>query len=138
MLFTKSTAYTLHALVELSKFDKPVDVAHLSEITQLPKPFLAKLLQTLSRKDFIKSFKGIHGGFMLSKKPKDIKIIDIFRVMEDKNSLVFYCSSDPNDCMRDRADICSIRPFFVFLENEFMEIIKNYTLEDIIRMKADN
>ena len=138
MLFTKSTAYTLHALVELSKFDKPVDVTHLSEITELPKPFLAKLLQTLSRKGFIKSFKGIHGGFILSKDPKDIKIIDIFKVMEDKNSLVFYCSSDPKDCMRGRASICSIRPFFSFLEDEFMQIVKNYTLEDIIRMKSDN
>jgi Rrf2 family protein len=138
LLFTKSTAYTLHALVELSKFDKPVDVTYLSEITELPKPFLAKLLQALSRKGFVKSFKGIHGGFILSKKAKDIKIIDIFRVVEDKNSLVFYCSSDPNDCMRDRAEICSIRPFFAFLENEFMEVVKNYTLEDVIRMKSDN
>ena len=136
LLFTKSTAYTLHALVELSKFDKPVDVTHLAEITELPKPFLAKLLQTLSRKGFVKSFKGIHGGFVLSKEPKEIKIIDIFRVMEDKDSLVFYCSSDPDDCMRSRASICSIRPFFAFLEDEFLKIIQNYTLDDVIRMKS--
>jgi len=138
LLFTKSTAYTLHALVELSKFDKPVDVTHLSQITELPKPFLAKLLQNLSRKGFVKSFKGIHGGFILVRKPEEIKIIDIFKVMEDKNSLVFYCSSDPNDCMRDRADVCSIRPFFSFLENEFLNVVKNYTLQDVIRMKSGN
>jgi len=137
LLFTKSTAYTLHALVELSNFDKPVDVSTLAEITELPKPFLAKLLQTLSRKGFVKSFKGIHGGFVLSKKPEEIKIIDIFRAMEDKNSLVFYCSSDPKDCMRGRASICSIRPFFSFLEDEFLKVVKNYTLEDVIRMKTD-
>ena len=136
MLFTKSTAYTLHALVELANFDKPVDVTHLSQITELPKPFLAKLLQTLSRKGFVKSFKGIHGGFILAKEPNEIKIIDIFKVMEDKNSLVFYCSSDPQDCMRGRASICSIRPFFSFLEEEFLKIIQNYTLEDVIRMKS--
>ena len=136
LLFTKSTAYALHALVELSKFNKPVDVTRLSEITELPKPFLAKLLQALSRKGFVKSFKGIHGGFVLSKEPKDIKIMDVFKVMEDKNSLVFYCSSNPEDCMRERADICSIRPFFAFLEEEFLKIVQNYTLEDVIRMKS--
>ena len=136
LLFTKSTAYTLHALVELSKFDKPVDVAHLAEITELPKPFLAKLLQTLSRKGFVNSYKGIHGGFILSQEPKDVKIIDIFKAMEDKDSLVFYCSSDPKDCMRNRASICSIRPFFAFLENEFIKIVENYTLEDVIRIKS--
>ena len=136
MLFTKSTAYTLHALVVLSEYDKPVDVTHLSEITELPKPFLAKLLQTLSRKGFVKSFKGIHGGFILAKNPEDIKIMDLFKIMEDKNALVFYCASDPKDCVRDRASICAIRPFFSFLEDEFMKIIDNYTLADVIRMKS--
>ena len=136
MLFTKSTAYTLHALVELSKFDKPVDVTHLAEITDLPKPFLAKLLQTLSKKGFVKSFKGIHGGFLLEKNPEEIKIIDIFKVIEDKESMVFYCSSNPKECMRGRASICSVRPFFSFLEDEFLKVVKNYTLQDVIRMSS--
>jgi len=136
LLFTKSTAYTLHALVELSKFDKPVDVTHLAEITDLPKPFLAKLLQTLSKKGFVKSFKGIHGGFLLEKNPEEIKIIDIFKVIEDKESMVFYCSSNPKECMRGRASICSVRPFFSFLEDEFLKVVKNYTLQDVIRMSS--
>jgi len=136
LLFTKSTVYTLHALVELSKFDKPVDVSHLAEITDLPRPFLAKLLQTLSKKGFVKSYKGIHGGFILSKSPKEIKILEIFKAMEDKNSLVFYCSNDAKDCVRGRSSICSIRPFFSFLEEKLLDVIKDYTLEDVIRMKS--
>jgi Rrf2 family protein len=138
MIFTKSTAYTLQALVELSKFDKPVDVTKLSEITELPKPFLAKLLQTLSKKGFVKSFKGIHGGFVLAKNPKDIKITDIFSAMEDRESFVFYCSKNKDDCTRDRADICSLWPFFAKLENEISKILEKYTLEDVIRMKTAN
>ncbi len=138
MIFTKSTAYALQALVELSKFHKPVDVNKLSEITQIPKPFLAKLLQNLSKRRFIKSYKGIHGGFLLVKKPEEIKITDIFRAMEDKESLVFYCSSNPKDCVRDRSDICDIRPFFSMLEKEMIKIIDKYTLDDVIRMKSGN
>ena len=136
MLFTKSTAYTLQALVELSKFDKPVDVTKLSELTDLPKPFLAKLLQTLSKKGFIKSFKGIHGGFLLAKNPEEIKIVDLFKALEDKESFVFYCSGDKNNCTRDRANICVLWPFFAKLEKEIEEVIKHYTLLDVIRMKS--
>ncbi|WP_456488190.1 Rrf2 family transcriptional regulator [Caminibacter pacificus] len=136
MIFTKSTAYTLQALVELSKFDKPVDVTKLSELTELPKPFLAKLLQTLSKKGFVKSFKGIHGGFVLAKEPKDIKITDVFSAMEDKESLVFYCSKNINDCTRDRGGVCSLWPFFAKLESEISKILDKYTLEDVIRMKS--
>ncbi|NPA11673.1 MAG: Rrf2 family transcriptional regulator [Epsilonproteobacteria bacterium] len=136
MLFTKSTAYTLQALVELSKFDKPVDVAKLSELTELPKPFLAKLLQTLSKKGFIKSFKGIHGGFLLAKDPEDIKIVDIFKALEDKDSFVFYCSSNKQNCTRERADVCILQPFFAKLEDEIYEIMKKYRLSDVIRMES--
>ncbi len=136
MLFTKSTAYTLQALIELSKFKKPVDVNTLSELIEIPKPFLAKLLQNLSKENFIKSFKGIHGGFMLIKKPEDIKIIDVFKAMEDKDSLVFYCSSNKANCVRNRSSICSTMPFFSMLEDEFSAIMQKYTLADAIRMKS--
>ncbi|WP_456471290.1 RrF2 family transcriptional regulator [Caminibacter sp.] len=136
MLFTKSTAYALQALIELSKFDKPVDVNKISELTELPKPFLAKLLQNLSKKGFIKSFKGIHGGFMLVKKPEEIKIVDVFKSLEDKNSLVFYCSSDKEECTRDRSQVCSLWPFFSKIEDEVAKILEKYTLADVIRIKA--
>ncbi len=137
MLFTKSTAYALQALIELSTYNKPIDVNTLSEKTDIPKPFLAKLLQNLSKKNIIKSYKGIHGGFLLTKKPDEIKIIDIFKTIEDKDSLVFYCSSNAKNCTRERSSICSTLPFFAKLENEIEKIIENYTLADVIRIKSD-
>ena len=136
MLFTKSTAYALQALIELSSYDKPVDVNTLSEKTDIPKPFLAKLLQNLSKKNIIKSYKGIHGGFLLTKKPEEIKILDIFKTIEDKDSLVFYCSSNAKNCTRERSSICSTMPFFNLLENEIEKIIEKYTLADVIRIKS--
>ena len=136
MLFTKSTAYALQALIELSSYDKPVDVNTLSEKTDIPKPFLAKLLQNLSKKNVIKSYKGIHGGFLLTKKPEEIKILDIFKTIEDKDSLVFYCSSNSQNCTRERSSICSTMPFFNRLENEIETVIEKYTLADVIRIKS--
>jgi len=134
LLFTKSTIYALHALVELSNFDEPVDVSKLASLTNLPKPFLAKLLQYLSKEGFISSFKGVNGGFILTKKPSEIKIIDIFKAIENKDSLVFYCSNE-KDCIRKNSS-CKIKPFLIGLEKEFLEIIKNYTLLDVIRMNT--
>ncbi len=136
MLFTKSTAYALQALVELSKFEKPIDVNKISELTDLPKPFLAKLLQNLSKHGFVKSFKGIHGGFVLAKKPEEIKIVDVFKSLEDKDSLVFYCSSNKDDCTRERSDICALWPFFAKMEKEISKVLDKYTLADVIRIKS--
>ena len=134
MIFTKSTAYALQALMELAKFEKPIDVTKLSEITALPKPFLAKLLQTLSKKGFVKSFKGVKGGFILAKQPQEIKILDLFKVLEEKN-LVFYCSNDKSLCTRGRKD-CPLWKFFSLLENDFKKILEKYTLLDLIRIES--
>ena len=136
MLFTKSSAYTLQALMELSFFDTPVDTTKLAEITDLPKPFLAKLLQVLSKKGYVKSFKGMNGGFLLEKKPNEIKILEIFKVIEDKDSLVFHCAKSRENCVRNRGSICNVQPFFAFLENHLENILKDMTLEDVIRMNS--
>jgi Rrf2 family protein len=132
MIFTKSTAYALQALIELSKSKKPIDVATLSNLTNLPRPFLAKLLQNLSKNGIVKSFKGINGGFLLAKDPKEITITEIFKALEDKDSFVFYCSSSKEKCTRDRNDICSLWPFFSKLEGEISKVLDKYTLFDVI------
>jgi Rrf2 family protein len=134
LLFTKSTVYTLQALVELSKFDKPVDVTFLSKEADVPKSFLAKLLQHLTKGGIVASFKGVNGGFKLAKKPEEIKIVDIFKIVEDKDSFVFYCTSSEVDCKKEHS--CGVKNFFVYLEKEVINILNNYTLEDVIRMNS--
>jgi Rrf2 family protein len=139
MLFTKSTAYTLQVLIELSKFKNPVDVTKLSEITSIPKPFLAKLLQTLSKKGYVKSFKGVNGGFLLEKKPEEINILALFKAVENKDTLVFCCVNDNPCCNVNRSkedSFCKINPFFNFIEDKIVNILANLTLADIIRMSA--
>ena len=133
MIFTKATAYSLQALIELAKYDTPKDVNFLSLHSNLPKPFLAKLLQNLSKKGIVKSIKGIHGGFLLVKKPSEISIYDIFKAMEDKDSIVFYCSNSGDNCIKKRETICSLGSFFTKLEDEVATILKKYTLEDVIK-----
>ena len=133
MLFTKSTAYALQALIELSKYDKPIDVSTISQKTQIPKSFLAKLMQNLSRNGFVYSYKGINGGFILAKKPEEIKLLDIFKSLEDKNTLVFYCSKSKDDCTRNRGYICELQPFFEEMEKEISQVLDKYTLADFIR-----
>lgn len=133
MIFTKATAYSLQALIELAKYDTPKDVNFLSLNSNLPKPFLAKLLQNLSKKGIVKSIKGIHGGFLLVKKPSEISIYDIFKAMEDKESIVFYCSNSSDNCIKNRDTICSLGSFFTKLEDEVATILKKYTLEDVIK-----
>ena len=135
MIFTRATGYAILALTELSKLESPIDSQTLSSNIGVSKYFLAKLLQSLARDGIVKSFKGINGGFVLNKDQSEIKIIDIFKSVEDKDSLVYECSKNEDDCPRGTASLCSIWPFLNILEDNVYSYLSKYTLEDVIKAK---
>jgi len=136
MIFTRSTGYALLALSELALLDKAIDTTHLSERISVSKYFLAKLLQNLSKKEIVKSFKGVNGGFVLNKKPIDIKVIDIFNCVEDREFLVYECASKKENCPNNRAGVCSIWPFLSLLEEDVSKYLEKFTLEDVLRIRS--
>jgi Rrf2 family protein len=135
MIFTRSTGYALLALAELATLEDAIDTAHLSERIGVSKYFLAKLLQNLSKKGIVKSFKGVNGGFVLEKKPPEIQVIEIFQCVEDKDFLVYECAQSQDDCPNNRASVCSIWPFLNLLEDNILKYLEKFTLEDVIRMR---
>lgn len=69
-MFSKSCKYAIRAVLHLAlhaKDEHKCSVAELAEDLQVPKHFLAKVLQTLSKHGLISSVKGPNGGFYLSK-----------------------------------------------------------------------
>jgi len=135
MIFTRSTGYALLALAELATLNDAIDSNHLSQKIGISKYFLAKLLQNLSKKGIVKSFKGVNGGFILAKEPENIKVIDIFNCVEDKEFLVYECAQNEDDCPNHRANVCSIWPFLNLLEDNILKYLEKFTLEDVIRMR---
>jgi Rrf2 family protein len=135
MIFTRSTGYALLALAELSQIEGAIDTTHLSKKIGVSKYFLAKLLQNLSKKGIVKSFKGVNGGFILDEKPENIGIIDIFKSVEDKEFLVYECAQNEDDCPNNRASVCSIWPFLNLIEDNIFQYLEKFTLEDVIRMR---
>jgi len=135
MIFTRSTGYALLALSELAQIEGAIDTTHLSEKIGVSKYFLAKLLQNLSKKGIVKSFKGVNGGFILDKNPTEIGVIDIFQCVEDKEFLVYECAQKKSDCPNNRANVCSIWPFLNLLEDNIFKYLEKFTLDDVIRMR---
>ena len=135
MIFTRSTGYALLALTELAQLKEAIDTNHLSEEIGISKYFLAKLLQNLTKRGIVKSFKGVKGGVILDKKPSEIKIIDIFRCVEDKEFLVYECAQNEDACPNKRANVCAIWPFLNLLEDNILQYLEKFTLEDVIKMK---
>ena len=132
MLITRASEYAILSLIVLSKASSPLDSETLSKELSIPKSFLAKILQSLAKKNILKSFKGVNGGFVLNKEAKDISMLEVMSAVEGKAPAVFECAPSRDDCPSDRAKICSIWPFLNKLQGKIDSFLADLTLADIL------
>jgi len=85
-MFSKKVAYAIRCLVYLAERDEPVLIREISEVTGIPHPYLAKIVNELTRKNFITSQRGIGGGIALAKKQCIVGMPDC----SDETGCVFH------------------------------------------------
>ena len=132
MLITRASEYAILSLILLSKASAPMDSETLSKELSIPKSYLSKILQALAKKDILKSFKGVNGGFFLEKNANDINMLDVMSIVEGKAPAVFECAPSRDQCPSERAHICSIWPFLNKLQGKIDVFLAELTLADIL------
>jgi Rrf2 family protein len=83
-LISTKGAYGLSAMYELSKHQSsnPMQIKDISANANIPQNYLEQLLSKLRQANLVSSTRGARGGFILAKKPDDIKIVDILIALE--------------------------------------------------------
>lgn len=83
-MLSKKTKYGLKALSYLSKQQRnvPILISDISRAENISRKFLESILLTLKKNGILSSKKGKGGGYFLLKKPSEIKISTIMRVLE--------------------------------------------------------
>lgn len=84
-MFTKASQYGLRTVLLLAACDDGetiLGVRDIAERLDIPKYFLAKVLQELSRKNMISSIRGPGGGFYLSDQNRSQSLYDIILALE--------------------------------------------------------
>jgi len=128
------TKYGLKALSYLARqeFNVPVLISEISESENISKKFLESILLTLKKNGVLASKKGKGGGYYLLKRPNQIKISTVIRVLEGPIamlpcvSLNYYEKCD--DC--DNEEKCSLNRLMVEVRDNTLKILENKTLED--------
>jgi Rrf2 family protein len=82
-MISQTVEYALRAVVTLAQNQGQACTAQkISELTQVPGPYLSKLMQVLVRGGLVRSQRGLHGGFVLNSKPDELTIWDVVDVVE--------------------------------------------------------
>jgi Rrf2 family transcriptional regulator, iron-sulfur cluster assembly transcription factor len=131
MLLTKKSEYALLSLISIAKSDTPKNVDVLSRELNIPKSFLAKIMQNLAKNDIVISHRGVNGGFVLKKPYDEITILEITTVAEERVPSVFECSPSESSCPSDIANACTVWPLLNNLQGKINEFLEQLTLKDI-------
>ncbi len=99
----------------------------------LPTPFLAKILQLLSKQKILSSTKGPHGGFILLRKPGQITLFDIVRAI-DGDELFTNCVMHNNQCRCSDIEKapCLLHDEYTDIRVSLSRLFKDKTIENIV------
>lgn len=133
MKLTVKSEYACLAMIVLAQqYDSGalITIADISKQKEIPKKYLEQILLTLKRAGYVKSRKGSEGGYMLAKKPEEINIAEIIRLMDgalapvESVSTYFYGHTPIEKCPKLLGVFKSIRDYI-------SEKLENITLKDL-------
>jgi len=140
-MLSKKCKYAIHALVYLAdRFQQgPVHIQEIAETQHIPKKFLEAILLELRNAKILHSKKGKGGGYYLYKKPQEVNLIEIIRLMDGAIAMLPCVSLnyyEPcEECLDEKT--CGIRFAFLGVRDETLRILSESTLDQIVkRQKA--
>jgi len=129
MQITKETDYAIRCVLHLSQDpDKVIMVDAIARNKKIPKSFLAKILQKLSKAGIVKSFRGVNGGYQLGKHPSDISLLNIIESIEGP-VVMNECAMNKKVC--DMSDSCTVHPVWLKIRKIVESTLSDYNLETL-------
>ena len=129
-LSTKSR-YGLRAIIEIAKSygAQPAKRKIVASNQEISDSYLENILIVLKNNRIIDTTRGINGGYILSRPPKDITVLEIVDALEGPLDLV-DCVSSNTIC--SKTETCAARTIWKELSHSWKSILGDMTLQDMI------
>jgi Rrf2 family protein len=129
---SKKADYALIAMKHLAA-DAPNGTASAREIAEryaIPLELLAKVLQQLTRRGFLVSQMGIHGGYHLARSTTAISVADIIEAIDGPLAIT---ACGPSDERCEQFSKCNVRDPLWRVKDRIVEVLQTITLSDMAR-----
>jgi len=136
MIYSRSAEYAIRAFVYLAEVPegKYAMVKHIAEQGDIPAHFLAKILQQLARKGFLRSSKGPTGGFTLRQPPADISLLQIVDAV-DGLSEYQRCPGGMTECNDNMP--CGMHESWKALRSRIIGYLEETSIADVAAALED-
>lgn len=130
MQLTREGDYAVRVLVDLAGRPRGdvVRTDDLSARTGVPRPYLAKIIQILSRASLVQTRQGPMGGVSLLKDPATITLREMVEAVEGPIYLN-RCLVRPGECPRDR--FCPVHPVWHRIQASLLRELDAVTAKEL-------
>lgn len=135
MRLTNYSDYSLRVLIYLANVpnNNLVNIKDIAESYDISKNHLMKIIYNLGKMGYIETIRGRNGGIRLAKLPSEINIGELLRKTEEDFYIV-ECFEHNNTCVI--TPVCSLKHIFSKALNQFLHVLDQYTIEDIVKNNA--
>lgn len=142
MKITYKGDYALKALFQLvlgreEKGDSVMSITEIARLGDMPTKFLEQILLALRKGGFVKSKRGIKGGFCLAKPAKDITVGEVIRFIEGPIEPISCIEEEPYKGCKDIAS-CIFRSVWKEVACATSKIVDHLTFADLLARYKDS
>ena len=132
-LNTKSR-YAVMALADMAVFsnDNAVSLRDISLRQGISLLYLEQIFLRLKKNNIVKSVRGINGGYILVKNPKELKILDILLALDQKVKTI-GCKKDSKKSCNGKSTKCITHNFWDELDIHINSFFENKKLSDLLK-----
>jgi Rrf2 family protein len=126
--------YGVRAMVALAHHhgDGPLSITEIARESSVPPAYLEQLIAPLRRAGLVESTRGAHGGYQLGRSPAEVRVGDVYRVMEGPVAPMDCVSEDVADQTCPLIDGCETRPIWLKVRDSIVDALDSTTLADLI------
>jgi Rrf2 family protein len=133
-MLSGAVCYAAKALAHLAaEPDRSLLVREVAEATGIPGPYLAKIVNTLARKGFVATQRGVGGGVSLARPPAAVSLYDLCVALDDP-IVETRCLLENIPCSDVRA--CPAHAFWVAHRDLEIGFLGRTTIDDIAAFEA--
>ena len=139
MKLTSKGRYAVMALVDLARFNSinPVSLRDISLRQGISLDYLEQIFSKLRKKEIVQSIRGTQGGYVLNKKAKEIKLINIFDAVDEKVKTV-QCKKESKKGCNGKSSKCITHNLWDELEIHIQHFFNEKNLGDLIKGNNEN
>ena len=139
MKLTTKGRYAVMALADLANFDNgaPVSLRDISLRQGISLLYLEQIFSKLKKNNIVRSTRGVNGGYILTTKPDQIKLSNIFSAVQEEVKTV-QCKKESKKGCNGRYTKCITHNLWDELEIHIQLFFNKKNLGDLIKGNNEN